>query len=307
MIWSWGSWSLLNPWIKLSSSFLTNSQTKLISLSIFNTEILKMWLYQHFPLAVWGLVCGFSNTSDWPLWWRAQQICLWLATMIIASRYSPSAYTDTHGAVWKPCLSADRSMSGYIRDPLTDPLIDTAFKQPRVYLCKHSVKSVKQWSLLMITFDNTSSCTGFILFCQTFSIQIEMQLHLPLFRLMFNSYLHVSVTWLMLVWPTFFFFFFDFSRVQSHIWQNLKPNSFKNWTDSLNGSLISSMPKGETLDVSLRRFCTDWKWGKLHRHNLIIIFFFLVKQLLLLRLFFALCCVDAMNAINSYFLQCYIT
>ncbi len=45
------------------------------------------------------------------------------------------------------------------------------------------------------TFNNTSSCTGFILFCQTFPIQIEIELNLPLFRLMFKSYTHVSMTY----------------------------------------------------------------------------------------------------------------
>ncbi len=34
--------------------------------------------------------CGEQITSDWPLSSQAQQICLWLATMIITSR-SPTA------------------------------------------------------------------------------------------------------------------------------------------------------------------------------------------------------------------------
>jgi len=63
------------------------------------TEILNMWQCQHFSLAFWLLLSRFLNTSDWPLCSRAQQICLRLATMTIASRSSQRAYTDTHASI----------------------------------------------------------------------------------------------------------------------------------------------------------------------------------------------------------------
>ncbi len=68
----------------------------------------------------------------------------------------------------------------------------------------------------MITFDNTSSCTGFILFCQTFSIQIEMQLHL---LACFSDLINVSLA---------YFFFFkilaEFSRISG---KNLQTEFFQ--------------------------------------------------------------------------------
>jgi len=35
---------------------------------------------------MWALLSGFVNTSNWPLCSRTHQICLWLATMINASK-----------------------------------------------------------------------------------------------------------------------------------------------------------------------------------------------------------------------------
>ncbi len=47
------------------------------------------------------LLSRFLNTADWPLCSHTQQIYLWLATMIIASRSSPSTHTEAHGSIWK--------------------------------------------------------------------------------------------------------------------------------------------------------------------------------------------------------------
>lgn len=89
---SCSSWILnvKHKWQEISLKF-HNCLENIPMLVTVGTEILKMRQWQHFQLAFWALLSEFSNSSYWPLCLHAQQIYLWLATMIIASRSSPSA------------------------------------------------------------------------------------------------------------------------------------------------------------------------------------------------------------------------
>ncbi len=93
------------------------------------------------------LLSGFLNTSDFPLCSRAQQIWLWLATMII-HRY-------------RQCLKASSLRESVYVQILyfRDPLIDVAFKCSHVYLCK---RSKCFWEMLL------SSHFLFIWHCHSF-------------------------------------------------------------------------------------------------------------------------------------------
>jgi len=68
------------------------------------------WYWNFKNVTLSALLNGFVNTSDWPLCFRLiRYVCDWLQWSTLQKhvvnrhqwRSSPSAYTDTHGSVWK--------------------------------------------------------------------------------------------------------------------------------------------------------------------------------------------------------------
>jgi len=110
----------------------------IVELSKVPTSVPRQyWNFKNVML--WALLSGFVNTSDWPLCWRAHRKCLWLASIINASKTvnshqwcsTPSAYTDTHGSVWKQVSIADQSLTDACFQNQTLPC---AFKRSHVLI-----------------------------------------------------------------------------------------------------------------------------------------------------------------------------